>query len=369
MFKVEKNPILNYSIFFIAFVLFFYILYILSNFFIPLIIAILFSFAIIWLSNFYKIFVKWNFVSYTLSLITYWIIFWLIWKMMRANIEELIIIIPEYQYKITSLLNNIFDFFKLTPPTSVNQIIGKIDLQYIFSSIASWVTSVVSSAGLIFFYVMFFLLEYRYFKEKLKLMFYWNSKNKEIIDIIEKIKIDIKSYFFIKTVVSFITALLSYFFIKIVWLDLAIFWAFLIFVLNYIPNIWSVIAVFFPVMLSLIQFDTYFNFIFLLCSLTWVQMLMWNIIEPKFQWNKLNLSPLVIIISLWFWWIIWWIIWMLLSVPIMSIISIILAKIPATRPIAILLSEKWEIDVWNWKEIFKIKKNIIGVVRGIFRRR
>lgn len=369
MFKVEKNPILNYSIFFIAFVLFFYILFILSKFFIPLIIAILFSFAIIWLSNLYLKIVKFPFISYILSLITYWIIFWLIWKMIRANIEELIVIIPEYQYKIISLISDIFHFFKVEPPTSVNQIIGKIDLQYVFSSITSWITSIISSAGLIFFYVMFFLLEYRYFKVKLNLIFLNKPNNKEIFNIFERIKIDIKGYFFIKTIISFLTWLFSYIIMQIVWLDLAIFWAFLVFILNFIPNIWSVIAVFFPVMLSLIQFDTYFNFLFLGSSLTCIQILMWTIIEPRFQWNRLNLSPLVIIISLWFWWIIWWIVWMLLSVPIMSIISIILAKIPATRPIAILLSEKWEIDVWNWKEAFKMKKNIVGVVKRFFRRK
>jgi len=56
--------------------------------------------------------------------------------------------------------------------------------------------------------------------------------------------------------------------------------------------------------------------------------------------NKLNLSPLVILISLIFWGTLWGPIGMLLSVPIMVMINIVLAHIEVTRPVAILLSER-----------------------------
>ena len=57
---------------------------------------------------------------------------------------------------------------------------------------------------------MFILLEYRYFKEKLNLMISDNTKKKEVFEILEKIKTDIKSYFVIKTFVSLLTATISY---------------------------------------------------------------------------------------------------------------------------------------------------------------
>jgi len=56
--------------------------------------------------------------------------------------------------------------------------------------------------------------------------------------------------------------------------------------------------------------------------------------------NKLNLSPLVILISLLFWGSIWGIPGMLLSVPLMVIINIVLAHIKMTRPLAVILTEK-----------------------------
>ncbi|MDF1682358.1 MAG: hypothetical protein P1U46_00905 [Patescibacteria group bacterium] len=55
------------------------------------------------------------------------------------------------------------------------------------------------------FYVLFILLEYRFFKDKLYLMIANNSKKFQILETLDKIKNDIKSYFVIKTFVSFCT--------------------------------------------------------------------------------------------------------------------------------------------------------------------
>jgi predicted PurR-regulated permease PerM len=116
-------------------------------------------------------------------------------------------------------------------------------------------------------------------------------------------------------------------------------------------------------MISLIQYESFYPFVFITSWLIWTQIIMWNIIEPKFMWNRLNLSPLAIIVSLSFWWALWWVTWMLLSVPIMVIINIILAKIPATKPIAILLSEKWELRIDSEEEIIKIRKKILHKIK------
>lgn len=369
MFQKESNTLLNVSMMIIVFFIIFFVLYIWASLIIPFIIALLFSFAIIWLSNFYKFWKIPAFISFILSLLTYIFIFWWIWKMIGSNIEDLIRLLPEYQTKVSMIITQIFQYLSIPEPTSISQILTKIDLQYVFTLVISWFTSIFSSAWIILFYVLFILLEYRYFKEKLNLMI-WNSANKKhVFEIIDKIKRDIKSYFVIKTIVSFITATLSYIIMKSFWLDFAIFWALLVFILNFIPSVWSIIAVTFPALFSLVQFDSYYTFLFLTSLLVSVQVLMWNIIEPKFMWNKLNLSPLVIILSLWFWGTIWWIVGMLLSVPIMVIINIILAKIPATRSIAILLSEKWELQVEWGDEVIQTRRRILKQLTQKFRKK
>jgi hypothetical protein len=50
----------------------------------------------------------------------------------------------------------------------------------------------------------------------------------------------------------------------------------------------------------------------------------------------------------------------------MVIINIILAKIPATRSIAILLSEKWELQVEWWEEVIQTRKRVIKHIKEKF---
>lgn len=360
MFKKGNSLIINLWFVIILLFILFYILYIWADLIIPFIIALLFSFAIIWLSNFYRKIKIPSILSILLSIITYIAGFWLIGKLIWNNIDDLFVWLPSYEEKIIEIYSKFFYYFNIPEPTSFTELLKNINLQYVFAKLVWWFTSIFSNAGIILFYVTFILLEYRFFKNKLYLMIENNSQKMHILETVDKIKKDVKSYFVIKTIVSFFTWLISYFIMIALWLDFAVFWSLLIFILNFIPNIWSVIAVIFPSILSIVQpWFSFYDSILLISWLIWTQILMWNIVETKFMWNKLNLSPLVIIISLWFWWSLWGVVGMLLSVPIMVIINIILSKIPLTRPIAIFLSEKWELQIDDSEEISKNRKKLL----------
>lgn len=361
VFKKSSNEFLiNFTCISILLVILIYVLKSWAALLIPFIVALLFSFAIIALSNFYKKLKIPTIFSFILSFATYIFIFWLIWKMIGSNIDELRKLLPVYQSRIIEIYHYVFEYLKITEPESITEIMQQINLQSIFTNVIAAFTSIFSKMWLITFFSLFILLESKSINKKIYLMIKDNSKDADILEILERIRMDVKSYFVVKTYVSLITAILCYLVMLLFGLDFAIFWALLVFLLNYIPSIGSIIAVFLPALLSLVQPG--FNFsdsLILTTLLTTIQVLMWNVVEPQFMWNKLNLSPLVIIISLAFWWMIWWVVWMLLSVPIMVIINIILSKIPATRPIAILLSEKWDIQVNSWEEIVKNRKKIL----------
>lgn len=126
--------------------------------------------------------------------------------------------------------------------------------------------------------------------------------------------------------------------------DFAIFWAFLIFLLNYIPTIGSLIATAFPAVLTLVQFETFTPFIIVLVAITGIQMVVGNFIEPKMMGNSLKISSLVVLLSLAFWGAIWGVTGMFLCVPITVILMIIFAQFPTSRPIAILLSDDGDIN-------------------------
>lgn len=299
----------------------------------------------------------------------YFFLFWIIWHILSNDFQTLLSKFPEYQDKIWNYISQVFTTLHIPIPELNNKktlidTIKNFDISGIFKSTLFAITGLFSQAWILFFYTLFILLENRYFSQKLILAISNEEKRKNLNRTLQKIKADTKAYFIIKSAVSFITATFSYIIMIIFNLDFSVFWAFLIFILNFIPNVGSIIALIFPIILSLIQgFDTLIPFFSISTGLIWIQVFMGNIIEPKFMGNRLNLSPLVIILSLSFWGMMWGIIGMILSVPIMIIINIILAKFPQTRPLAIVLSEQWDLRIETPIEVEKNRWQFIKKIR------
>jgi predicted PurR-regulated permease PerM len=108
MFKKQQNSIVELTFVVILLMLFFYVLVVWASLLIPFIIAVLFSFAIIWLSNFYKRFRVGSVLSYLFAIGTYIFIFWLIWRMIGSNVTDLVELLPQYQTKVLTIVSNLF---------------------------------------------------------------------------------------------------------------------------------------------------------------------------------------------------------------------------------------------------------------------
>lgn len=330
---------------FLSIIAFVYILFIWKNLIIPFILSLLIAMVIIWTANFFKRFKYTKYISMPLSLgLLFWIWYAMV-SLINSNINDVVQKLPVYQEKFSEIAFVYTERFNLDEIIDVKELLLKIDFWQILGNAFSSVMDVFSSLWMILFLTVFIILESRHFSDKLKKMFTTRIRYNKTIEILKTIQSDVKSYFVIKAIISIWTAVSSYIFMKIIGLDFAEFWALLIFILNFIPNIWSMIAVFFPIMLSIVQYDWIIMFVVTTTILVWIQFLMWNLIEPRYLWNKLNLSPLVILISLAFWGTLWWVIWMLLSVPIIVVINIILSKFKSTRGFAVLMSEEWNIKV------------------------
>jgi AI-2 transport protein TqsA len=127
--------------------------------------------------------------------------------------------------------------------------------------------------------------------------------------------------------------------------DFAGVWGLLIFLLNFIPTVGSIIATIFPAMIALAQSDGYTLFILVLVGIGALQIGIGNILEPRLMGNSFNLSPIVILLNLGLWQYIWGIPGMFLCVPFLIILTIILSHFPGTRPIAIILSSDGRLRV------------------------
>ena len=124
----------------------FYVLFIGASLFIPFIIAVLFSFAIIGLSNVFKGLKIPPFFAFCLSILSYVFCFWLIGKLIGSSINDLIELLPSYQIKVSGIITDVFATLHLKEPTSITALLQQIDLQYIFTSFLGAITSIFSNA-------------------------------------------------------------------------------------------------------------------------------------------------------------------------------------------------------------------------------
>lgn len=324
-----------------------YLLVIGSSLLIPIIVALF-----IW--NIVNIFVKLiqdtpvigRFLPYWLSLIVSLLILSMgiaaLVHVVSDNIKELIRLAPTYQRNLLEIADN----FQTHSPLKFNPetMLQGINVQRILVNFYNAFASITGSAILIFLYVVFLFVEQHFFEKKIAALFPQTSHWKLANSILMRVTKDVQSYLGLKTLMGFITAFFSW--IIMVWLglDFADFWALLIFFLNYIPNIGAFIATAFPVLLSLIQFQSWLVCLSLLSGLVAVQFVVGSLLEPRFIGKSLNLSPLVILITLALWGTVWGVTGMFLSVPITVIMLIMFSHFEATRPFAILLSRDGQVN-------------------------
>jgi len=333
-----------------------YVLYIGSPIIIPFVVAMLLSFIIISLTSFFKHYWVQRHLSLFASLFILGLFIYITLEIIDSNVKLLIREAPWYQERLIIIFDAYANNYGINSTLVSEKLLETFTLTSIFTNLASLITAIVKNAGMIIFFTLFILLESKSFKAKLSLIAGWEKT--PMFGAIQQIQNDMKSYFKIKTVTSLSVSLISLIIMYFFGLDFLVFWAFIIFILNYIPSIWSIIAVAFPVLFSLIQFESLYITLIFLVLMAGAQMIIWNIIEPRLMGNKLNLSPLVILISLIFWGTIWGPVGMLLAVPMMVMMNIVFAHNEHTRPIAVLLSEKWVVKFTAPKKNGKTKLSI-----------
>src|SRR5262249_47633220 len=142
-------------------------------------------------------------------------------------------------------------------------------------------------------------------------------------------------YLWVQTVASAITTLLTYISLRIVGLDNALFWSFLIFFLNYIPTVGSIVAVVLPTAFALVQFQTLGPIAGVAAGVGVWQFVIGNFLMPRMTGESLNLSAVVVLLALAIWGAIWGIPGAFLASPITVMLMIVLAQFPSTHWIAI----------------------------------
>ena len=254
------------------------------------------------------------------------------------NVSEVVRVAPEYQEKIGPMIDKVYGWLPFEEPPPIKEFANQLNFSSLLKMVAGALGSLAGNAGLISIYVVFLFLEQRSFGPKIKGMAHGNIKENEVFKIITQIDKDTRKYIGIKTLTSLTTGMLSFAIMTSVGLDFAAFWAMLIFFFNFIPTVGSILATAFPSVLALIQFEEPTKIGVTIGGVVAAQVLVGNFLEPRLMGNSLNLSPLVILLSLSLWGSLWGVPGMFLCVPITVIAMIICSHFQQTRPIAVLLS-------------------------------
>ncbi len=151
---------------------------------------------------------------------------------------------------------------------------------------------------------------------------------------------EIRRYLAIKTVLSIITGLLVWLILAVLNVQLASVFGMLAFLLNYIPNIGSIIATLLPIPVVVAQFNNSWMIVLAIALPGAVQMTIGNIVEPKLMGKRMNLHPIIVLMALSFWGLLWGAIGMLLAVPITAILRIILMEFETLKPVGMILAGK-----------------------------
>ena len=226
-------------------------------------------------------------------------------QLITVNIQSVIKVAPDYQQNLEALFFKAYSVFREGEVPNIREFLNQLDIGGYLQSFGATVRALVSSMGIITVYLIFLLLEQRTFGEKIKAIIRDPKRQEDTFVLIDKMRSDIRSYVGIKVLTSAATGLISYMVLKLVGVDFASFWAVLIFLLNFIPTIGSIIATLFPSLLTLIQFPTLGPFVVTISVLTAVQFCIGSLIEPRLMGNRLNLSPIVILLSLGLWGSVW----------------------------------------------------------------
>lgn len=345
-----QSRLLKFALSAFLVVLVFWLLYIGQKLLLPLIIALVFWFLINLLA---ATFARFRFAGrempislrYGFSILTFLALIWALVELIAINIDGVIEVAPVYQDNFESKMLALLAWMGIEQAPSLAQLIESINLRELLTTLGASLTSVATRSGIILIYLAFLLLEQSSLDKKIAALMDNPAKEKRIRRLLHKIGTDVRLYISIKVCTSALTGILSYIFLKFVGVDFAEFWAVLIFLLNFIPTVGSIIATVFPCIITLVQFDTLGPFIAVATGITAIQVLVGNVLEPKLMGSSLNLSPMVILLNLSLWGALWGVVGMFLCVPILVITMIVLSHLPQTRAIAIMMSRDGQVSL------------------------
>lgn len=217
---------------------------------------------------------------------------------------------------------------------------GYLSAEKVKSLVARSIGSFFSLAAnvlVVLLLMIFILLEADNFPARV-VYAYGEARSRKVLDVARTIVRDVMKYLTIKTVIAVVDGIIFAGLLGACGVEFFVLWGALAFVLHFIPYVGSYLAVLMPVSMIFIQFSPEAALL-MLGTLSAIQLLLGNYVEPRVMGRELKLSPLFIVVALAFWGWVWGIVGVFLAVPITATIKIVMENFSGTRGIARLMSD------------------------------
>ncbi len=256
-----------------------------------------------------------------------------------SSVDQFSQSLPEYQTRLKALTGGVVNWLgglgiKAPESGGILNVIDPGRAMGFANSLISSLGGVFGNVFLILFTVLFMLLEAWSFPQKINAIY--GNRGDVILNRISDVIKSTRQYLSIKAIMSIATGILVGSGTAVIGLDFPILWGFLAFALNFIPNIGSIIAAVPAALLSLVQLGTTATMVVILVYLA-ANIVIGNIVEPRYMGEKVGLSTLVVFLSLVFWGWLFGLVGMLLSVPLTMTVKFASQASDETRWLGILL--------------------------------
>lgn len=245
--------------------------------------------------------------------------------------------LPEYEQKLQqqsqSLISALQGFGLEVDSVLLSDYLDPGAAMKMVAQVFSGLGGVLTNTFLILFSVVFILFEATDFPDKVRRAF---GHKTMALEHFQSFSDSVQRYLLIKTLVSFGTGIFAGIALTIIGVDYAILWGLIAFVLNFIPNIGSIIAAIPPMLIAMIQLGPMSSLLVTGLYVV-INTLFGNVVEPRYLGRSLGLSTLVVFLSLVFWGWVFGPVGMLLSIPLTMVVKIGLENSERHRWLAVLL--------------------------------
>lgn len=253
-----------------------------------------------------------------------------------SSVQEFSSRLPIYESQLVDQLHSLGDLGGSWSQLAATELTGLIDPSQAMALVARLLgslTQLLSDTVLLLLLILFMLLDLPSLPARMRSAL---PDATTALDYAENVANGLKTYLWLKTLISLLTGASAVLLVWAVGIDFPLLWGLLAFVLNFVPNIGSVLAAIPPVALALVQFGPAQAALVALGYLA-INMLLGNVVEPRLTGRGVGLSTLVVFLSLIFWGWVLGPIGMLLSVPLTMALKIALEANPSSRWVGVMM--------------------------------